>query len=63
VDLAVNEYRECFQLVEDAQAATYLAEALLFEGDLNGAIQVLQQALWMDSGYAAANCHVGKPLV
>ena len=62
VDRAIDNYRQLLQLRKDARTATNLASALLWKGDADGAIQVLQEALRIDPSYAWAHYYLGVSL-
>jgi tetratricopeptide (TPR) repeat protein len=59
VDRAIDNYRVLLQLRKDARTATNLASALLWKGDADGAIDVLQRALQIDPSYAWAHYYLG----
>jgi tetratricopeptide (TPR) repeat protein len=59
VDRAIENYRQSFKLKQDARGATNLGSALLWKGNTDEAMHVLEQALQIDPGYAWAHYYLG----
>jgi tetratricopeptide (TPR) repeat protein len=62
VDRAIEYDRESLKLKKDARTATNLASALLWKGDTDEAVEVLHQAIQMDTRYAWAHYYLGVAL-
>jgi superkiller protein 3 len=58
-DNAIEDYRQSLALNRDARTATNLGVALLWKGNLDDAIQALQQALEIDPKYEWADYYLG----